>query len=356
MWVDGLPGRWVGFYSSPPAPARVIVHPTRATSAPSFWTSTLALVLVALISAVLLVGGLLVLLVPRARHNNLRARIGRFTLDEQPDVAPLQASPPGGWVEKAESLLEHLRWWPRFKEEVDIAAIERAAAEVLLLTAAIVLLVAALLSLAVGSPLITLPILLAAPPVVWGIIRARADHQRRLFSDQLPGSLDQVASAMRAGHSIIAAIGSMAEQAVDPTRREFSRALIDEQLGLPLEDALRPIGRRMGSSDVQQLALAATLTQRTGGSMAEVLELLADGARERADLRRELRTLTAQARMSRWIVTALPLGVVALLAVVRPSYLSPLVHTTAGIVVLCAATGLVVLGSVVMRLLVSQEV
>jgi tight adherence protein B len=190
---------------------------------------------------------------------------------------------------------------------------------------------------------------------MWAIVRARADRQRREFAEQLPHSLDQISSAMRAGHSVIAAIGSMADQAVDPTRKEFSRALIDENLGLPLDAALRPIARRMACPDIQQLALVATLNQRTGGNMAEVLELIADSARERADLRREVRTLTAQARMSRWIVTALPPGVVAVLLIIRPGYLSPLVHTTAGIVVLCLATGLILLGSFVMRLLVPTE-
>jgi tight adherence protein B len=160
---------------------------------------------------------------------------------------------------------------------------------------------------------------------------------------------------MRAGHSVVAAIGSMADQAVDPTRREFQGALIDEQLGLPLDAALRPIARRMACPDIQQLALVATLNQRAGGNMAEVLELIAEGARERADLRREIRTLTSQARMSRWIVTGLPVAVLGLLLLIRPAYLSPLVHTTAGIVVLCVATGMVLLGSFVMRLLVPQE-
>src|SRR2546421_328345 len=81
-----------------------------------------------------------------------------------------------------------------------------------------------------------------------------------------------------------------------------------------------------------------------------------DAARERSELRRELRALTAQARMSRWIVTLLPPAVLGILLLVRPSYLHPLFHSTGGIIALLLATSLVVLGSLVMRMLVPAEV
>lgn len=354
VWVDGVPGRWTGSYSSPARPTAASGgHPVSATRH-SFWTSVLALVLVTIGAAMILTGGLLVHFVPRARRHTLRARIGRFTLHDSEEAEPEERR-PAGLAAQAESWLERFRWWPRFQEEVDVAGMQRSAVEVLAITGGTMLLLAALLTALVGSILIALPVLLTGPFVMRGVVRAAADRQRRAFADQLPHSLDQISSAMRAGHSVVAAIGSMAEQAVDPTRREFDRALIDEQLGLSLEAALRPIARRMACSDIQQLSLVATLNQRSGGNMADVLELIAEGARERLDLRREIRTLTAQARMSRWIVTALPPGVVGVLLIIRPSYLSPIVHTTGGIIVLCVAIGLVLLGSLIMRLMVPQE-
>jgi tight adherence protein B len=147
----------------------------------------------------------------------------------------------------------------------------------------------------------------------------------------------------------------MAEDETDPTRREFQRAVADERLGVPADAALRPIARRMRCSDIEQLALVATLNQRTGGNMAEVLDVIAAGARERADLRRELRALTAQARLSRGIVTALPVGLLAVLTAINPSYVSPLFNTTGGIIALCVATGLVMTGWLVMRAMVPSE-
>jgi tight adherence protein B len=246
-------------------------------------------------------------------------------------------------------------WWSRFKEEVDVAGIDHSAADLLLLMIVSTLACAAVASLAVGTVLVSLPLFLIGPFVLSGAVRQRADRQRRLFVDQLPGHLEEIGSAMRAGHSVVASIAAMAEDAVDPSRREFERAVADEQLGVPLDAALRPIARRMKCTDIEQLGLVADLNQRTGGNMAAVLDLIAAGVRERADLRRELQALTAQARLSRWIVSGLPFAILALLAVLRPTYIKPLFTTTGGIIALCAATVLVLAGSVVMRLIVSTQ-
>jgi tight adherence protein B len=212
-----------------------------------------------------------------------------------------------------------------------------------------------LFSAVAGTPLVSLPLLLVGPLVLRVIVRARANRQRRAFAEQLPGHLDEIGSAIRAGHSVAASIASVAADATDPTRRELTAAVADERLGVPLDAALRPIARRMRSADIDQLALVAMLNERTGGNMAEVLDLIAAGARERADLKRELRALTAQARMSRWIVSGLPPALLLALWAIAPSYLRPLFHTVAGVLALCVATVLVMLGSFVMRLLVPME-
>ena len=100
----------------------------------------------------------------------------------------------------------------------------------------------------------------------------------------------------------------------------------------------------------------AALHHRTGGNMAEVLERVADSVRERAELRRELQALTAQARLSRYVVTALPPVVIALVALINPGYARPLFHTPAGVVLVFVASGLVISGSFVMRAITNIKV
>jgi tight adherence protein B len=161
---------------------------------------------------------------------------------------------------------------------------------------------------------------------------------------------------MRAGHSLVSGIDTLSESATEPSRTEWKRVVADEQLGVPLEAAIRPLAKRMDCADIEQIALVATLQTRSGGNMADVLERVADGVRERGDLRRELISLTAQARLSRWVITGLPPAMVVILEIVHPSYLTPLFETTTGQILLGLATGLVVLGSLIMRAITNVKV
>jgi tight adherence protein B len=262
---------------------------------------------------------------------------------------------PGALVRRVDRWMQRFGRWPAFKEEVEVAAIERPAAEILLAVILGSLTLAVLAALLSGTPVISLPLLVIGPASMSAIVRHRADKQRRLFGDQLAGHLEEIGSAMRAGHSVVAAVSVMADDAVEPTRREFQRAVADERLGVPLDQALRPIARRMKCRDIDQLALVAGLNQRTGANMATVLDLIAEGVRERAEMRRELDALTAQARLSRWIVSGLPFAILALLTVIRPGYVAPLYHTTGGAIVLLIALALVISGSVVMRIIVAPQ-
>jgi tight adherence protein B len=187
-------------------------------------------------------------------------------------------------------------------------------------------------------------------------VKRRLRKQRELFGEQLPNHLQELASAMRAGHSLVTAMTSMARAASEPSKGEWGRVVADEQLGQPLEVAMRPMAARMDSDDVGQVALVAALHQRTGGNMAEVLERVADSVRERAELRRELQSLTAQARLSRYVVTALPPVVAGMIALINPDYVRPLFHTTAGVVLVFIASGLVVGASLIMRAITDIKV
>ena len=93
-------------------------------------------------------------------------------------------------------------------------------------------------------------------------------------------------------------------------KSEMQRVVADEQLGMPIQDSLGVVAERMASRDVEQLALVAQLQREAGGDAAEVIDRVAETVRERFDLKRLIQTLTMQGRMSRWIVSALPIVVV----------------------------------------------
>ncbi|HEX4324032.1 MAG TPA: type II secretion system F family protein, partial [Gaiellaceae bacterium] len=179
---------------------------------------------------------------------------------------------------------------------------------------------------------------------------------RYRFAEQLPDALDVVASALRSGQSLVGALAVVVESASEPMKTELQRVVADEQLGVPIQDSLRVVAARMASSDVDQFALVAELQREAGGNVAEVVERVSETVRERFDLRRLIQTLTMQGRMSRWIVSALPIGIVILLQIENPHYLHPLLATTGGRIVFGLAAGWAALGSYVIKKIVEIEV
>jgi tight adherence protein B len=324
----------------------------------AFWSSTLALALVVAACAVVVGVSVALMLARRSNGRGVRERVGEFVAAARsaPDGDLALDQPTSGVMTLAERSLERERWWEELKEKLEIARIDRSASEVIYLTLACSLVAAVLLGVLVGSPLVGLAPLLLVPMAARSIIDKRLRHQRLRFGEQLAAHLQELAATMRAGHSMISGIAVMADGASEPTRGEFQRVVADERLGMPLEDALRLVAIRMDAKDMEQVSLVAELHRQTGGNMAEVLDRVAEAVRARAELNRELRTLTAQARGSRWIVTLIPPSLLVLIEIINPAYLEPLFSTGAGHVLLAVAAGLVLAGSMAMSRIVRIEV
>jgi tight adherence protein B len=304
----------------------------------------------AAIACALLVGLTVALvLFGRVSRGGVRARVGEFL---SPPSTP-QDSGGGGeplrrMLTRTERSLERERWWGEFNEKLELARIERPAIEIVYLTAASSLAGAVLLFALTRSPVAVVAALIAGPLLARALVNQRVGRQRILFADQLPAHLEEMSAALRAGHSLVSAIAVMVDGANEPTRGEFQRVIADEQLGMALQDALGAVAGRMHARDMEQVALVAELHNRTGGNMAEVLDRVAEAVRERAELNRELRALTAQARISRTIVSALPVILLGLIYVENRAYLSALLHTGFGNFLLFLAACMVIAGSLVM--------
>jgi tight adherence protein B len=351
--VDGFPQAATLAYSSPPAPAAPVAHREEPTS---FWLTTIALVLFSSVAALLIGLAVFVVLLPRLRRGGLRRRVGEFTASIVVESPVVEGTTNSRSLLALERLLERTSWWGDFKSNVEIARIDHSAVELVASCALSTLAVAVVAGFAFGTAVISLLVLVFGPLLLVSLVRRRLRKQRTQFAEQLPSHLQEIASTMRAGHSLVAGIGSMAESATEPSHSEWARVIADEQLGMPLDEAMRPLAKRMDSEDVEQVALVAALHTRTGGNMAEVLERVADSVRERAELRRELQALTAQARLSRYIVTSLPVVVAGAIALINPHYLRPLFHTTVGVVLVFIAGALLITASLIMRAITDVKV
>jgi tight adherence protein B len=324
------------------------------TAPPSFWASGAGLAAVAGICG-LLIAVAVAVLVSRRRPTVLKQRIGEFTMSAGGTVVlPGPADEPDS-LPALERLLARRSWWPSFKEAVQIARYGRSAVELVALDAVATLSLTAALAVAL-SPLLAALVLPAGPLLLRSAVRRGVRKQRELFADQLGQQLEELASAMRAGHSLVPALAATVESAAQPSRAEWERVVADERLGMPLDDAMRSLAGRMASPDVEQVALVAALHRRTGGNMAEILDRVADGVRDRAELRRELSALTAQARLSRLVVTVLPPGLLVVMELINPHYVRPLFTTTGGNIMLAIAVALLTSAWLAMRAITDVKV
>jgi len=352
--VKGIQGLAVSGYTTPRTgrSASGAYHPSVAGR---ILQSPLTMLVVTLLIAGLLAFTVFSILVPRRR--TLRARMAEFVSMRTSTVDAEEA--PGRVGSRvlvgAERSLESTKWWARFKETLELAEIRMSAVRIALWTLAATLAVMWLPVILFGSPLFAIAGL-AVPFVVRALIFRKLEGRRKAFSEQLPDNLQVLASALRAGHSFVGALSVVIDDADEPSRTEFRRVVADEQLGVPLEEAIRAVVKRMANDDLDQVALVASLQRQTGGNMAEVLERVTETIRERFELRRMVQTLTAQGRMSRWIVSALPVGLLFVISVINPAYTTPLFTTTGGRVLLILAASMVVTGSLVIKRIVNIKV
>jgi tight adherence protein B len=162
----------------------------------------------------------------------------------------------------------------------------------------------------------------AAAPTMW-ILRQRA---RRLGSVEkmLPDTLDLVTRALRAGHSLPTALKLVGDEMRDPIGSEFRTLSEEINFGVPVNSALANLTRRIPSRDLEYLVVALAIQRETGGNLAELLENIASIVRERLKLFGEIRTLSAEGRLSAWILSLLPFGLLGVLELMNPQFLSVL--------------------------------
>jgi len=183
-------------------------------------------------------------------------------------------------------------------------------------------------------------------------LKKRAEKLR----DQLPDVLTIMASSLRAGHSFMQSLDTVAKEIAQPAATEFQRVVAEIRLGRPAEDALEALAERVGSADFRWAVLAVNIQREVGGNLAEILDTVADTLRERATLRRQIKVLTAEGRLSAWVLALLPVAIGLYMAAVNPDYIGLLVTTTIGWVMLGTALVLLVLGVIWMRKIVDIDV
>lgn len=290
-------------------------------------------------------------------HNrSLRRRMAQYVTVPTEDESRLRRAEVAMMLaDTAQKTIGGQKWWQRFESDVELGAFRLSALAIAGWTIVGGILASLVAAIALQS-LWALLLGLAAPLVTRYVVSHRVSTKRKDFETQLPDNIDVLAGAMRTGHSTMGALSVMVDSADEPSKSEFRRVLQDEQLGVPLDDAIMVTSRRMQSQDAGQIALVMRLQREAGGNTAEVLDRVAEVIRGRQELRRLVEVLTAQARISRWILTALPVFVLLALMFTGGDFLQPMLDSLIGRAALVFAAIMVLIGSFWIKQLAKLDV
>ncbi len=165
-----------------------------------------------------------------------------------------------------------------------------------------------------------------------------------------------IAGSIRAGYSFLQAISVAVEETLPPMSDEFRRVLAEARLGFPLEEALEKMADRVGEQNFYWTVMAINIQREVGGNLAEVLEILADTIRDRDRVKRQIKTLTAEGRLSAIILVLLPIFMIFMLSVLNPTYISELFTTSIGLLMILIGSILMLLGGLWLKKIVTIEV
>ena len=202
------------------------------------------------------------------------------------------------------------------------------------------------------APILALVALLSP----YSFLYVKRKRQFQKFSALLPDAMDLVSRALRAGHSLTAALDLVGQEIADPVGKEFRRVSEEQNLGLPLRDALVNLSERVPIPDVRFLVAAMLIQRETGGNLVEVLDKTTLLLRDRMRLQGEIRIYTAQGRLTGWILCLLPIFMFFILTAINPNYTAPLLTEPLGQHLLVAGTVLMLLGILVIRKIVQIKV
>jgi tight adherence protein B len=207
-----------------------------------------------------------------------------------------------------------------------------------------------------GIPTIALVTAACGGSIPFFYVAYRRNKRFLAFEAQLPGALDLICRALRAGHGLVAGLKMVGDEVPDPIGSEFRKAFDEQNFGLELKESLYNLSERMPLQDVRIIVTAILIQRETGGNLAEVLEKAARVIRERYRLKRQIRTHTAQGRLTGWILSLLPMILGVVLFLVRPEFMAVLWTTERGQRWLVTATVMMVVGAIIIRRIIRIRV
>lgn len=225
---------------------------------------------------------------------------------------------------------------PYNREVLYNAGVKMAPADFTVGVAVASILVAAFAAL-LTHPIIGILVGAATPFLAIVALNVLRDRRRGKFEEQLTDTIQMLVGGLRVGHSVLRSVEAAAQEADAPTSEEFLRIVNETRIGKDARQAFEDVADRMDSEDFRWIGQAIQINREVGGDLAEVLDQVAGTIRERSEIKGQIRSLSAEGKMSAYVLMAMPVGVAFILAIINPGYLNVFVQHPIGLVMLVGA-------------------
>lgn len=281
------------------------------------------------------------------------ANAGSKAHDQMIDVRKNELLSTIPWINR---WLLKLELAPRLRNLLNQANLKWTAGALILMSAACCVIPAYLIYLRTGTIAFSLLIGLLLGGAPFAFVLNKRNQRFAKFEQELPEALDLMVTGLRAGHSIISALGLVAHESPEPIRNEFRICFDEQNYGLELRTAMENLIARVPLQDLRIVVTAILIQKESGGNLAEVLDKAAYVIRERFRLRRQVRVHTAQGRLTGWILSFLPVVLGIGLYLINPETMSLLWKRPIGVKLLYTAAAMTITGALIIRKIVRMDV
>jgi tight adherence protein B len=305
--------------------------------------------------------GLVVLLAASLAFNSVRGERLRRRLSPHlgDHRARLAAAERGrfaflaGVFRATEGVFAHWRHWLALQSLLERAAIPLRTVEFVYVMVGCGLAAGILTALIFGSSAVGFLGLVGGAAAPLGFVLFKAKQRVRAFEDQLPDLLVGLAASLKAGHSFRHALQTVADEGRPPASLELNRVLTEARLGRPMEEALSEMAARVGSSNFDFVITSVNIQRQVGGSLAGLIDMVADTVRQRQQFERKIKGLTAMGRASAYVLMVLPFFMAGAITLINPGYMDPLFNTATGHKLILIGLLMMTFGCIAMRRIVS---
>ena len=304
--------------------------------------------------------GLLVLLagtflVSSVRGSRLRRRLA-------PHIAPagskrkqdrerLQAA--AGLFRATERTFGHWKQWLALARLLERSDVPLRAVEFVYLTCAAGLVGGLVAGMLGQSSLAVLAAMAGGAAIPWAVVYMKGKRRTTAFENQLPDLLITLAASLKAGHSFKTGLQTIVDEGRPPASKELKRVLTEAQLGRPIDESLAEMAARLGSKNFDFVITAVTIQRQVGGSLAGLIDMVADTVRQRQQFARKIKGLTAMGRAGAYVLMGLPFFVAFVITIMNGEYMDPLYHSSTGHKLIILMLAMMAFGSLLLRRIVS---